>query len=255
MFIFGEGIGGGARMDAMANDGAAAGGAPEAPKPAEQPAQAPATPSEQQPEVPEQTGPEPVQYAETGNPSLDYVLQYVGNMGIGSDHPAMQAAVNGDFDLLGVELAKADAKGAENILAMAKRTYEDMVSQTKARNTELKNKVHTIAGGEEQWQEVSAWAADNASEDERSAINTLFEQGGVAAEIAASYLVSQYRGATGTQFEGKPAVQQAAATPTPKNEPLTNAQFAAEASKLYRQYGNSYSNTPEYRALAARIKR
>ena len=263
MSMFNDGFGGGAPMDEANTDGVQGGGAP---APAPVAAQAAPTNDAQPQAVPtpapeenasqeaKQEGPAPVQYAETGDPTLDYVLGYVGSLGMDAEHPAIQAAANGEFDLLGVELAKADAKGAENILAMVKRTYENYTKQAEEKSHQLKEKVLGIVGGEEQWQGIQTWAAENATQDERDTINQLFQQGGFAAEMAATYLASQYRGATGTAYEGKPAASPAAAQPAPATGKLSNVEFAQAAQKLYQQYGNAYTNTSEYRALAARMR-
>lgn len=249
-----DGYGGFPLMNEVAGDGMPA-GAPAAP--VEPPVAAPAPTVPVEPNVPQEPPTEtvePVQYEETGDPALDYVLNFVGSLGISTEHPAMQAAINGEFDLLGIELAKSDAKGAANILALAQKSYDKYQSEAKAQDDALAEKLQTIAGGPEQWEEVATWARDNATPEERETLNDLFGKGGKFAEIAAAYLTSSYRGATGTQFEGMPAASPAAAAPAPSNEQLSNIEFSREAQKLYRKYGNAYNTTPEYKALANRLR-
>lgn len=269
MLNFASEVGKGSKVfeEAGADGAQGGGGAPSIPAPQAQPAPtqpeqpAPKAPQPSEPNAPQEAptgdteGPTPVAYEETGDPALDYVLGYVGNMGLTPEHPAMQAAMNGEFDLLGVELAKADAKGAANILALAQKSYENYAKQSQEEATKTQAKVFAIAGGPEQWAEVAGWASDNASEEERTAINTLFEQGGVAAEIAAKYVTDMYREASGTAFEGAPAANvKAPAAPASSAEPITRQEFAAQAQKLYNKYGDAYVQRPEYRNLAARLQ-
>jgi len=250
-------------FDAAGDEGAAGGGgaAPAAPAAAPAPAPAPvkeATPTQPtaQPE-PTPQEPEKAEYEPTGDPTLDYVLGYIGEQGFGQDHPAVQAAFNGDFALLEVELAKKGAPGADKILAMAQRSYEQAQGQQKERDAATGQALVEVAGSLEQWESVVGWARENADDSEKEAINGLLQQGGLQAKIAARYLVEAYKVSQGTSFEGKPAVAAGAAPAQApaSNAPLTRAQFATEAEKLYRQFGDAYQQRPEYQQLVSRRAR
>jgi len=241
----------------------AGGGAPAAPAtppadpaPAQQPKQEPA-PKEEPKQEPANEGPEQVQYAETGDATLDYVLGYIGSYGLGPDHPAVKAAQNGEFDQLEIELAKADAKGYDKVLNLARKSYDSFASQQQEAAQQTQQILHDTVGGEEQWGEIQQWAAANAEPEEKEVINKLLGEGGLSARIAAQFLQSAYRDATGTEFKGKAA----AADPAPArqagegNGPITRRELAAEAQKLHAKYGDAYQQSPEYKALARRLKR
>ena len=253
----------------MAEAGEAEGGGAPAPscqpefKPAAQPAPQPAP--QPQPEgkgagsdkTPADDKPEPVQYAETGDATLDYVLGYVGSYGLGPDHPAIKAAQAGEFAQLEVELAKLDAKGYDKVLDLARRSYDGYSTKEQEKSKQTAETLHQIAGGEEQWAEVQSWAAENAEPEEKEVINHLLSQGGFGARVAGQFLTAAYRESTGTEFKGKPAASQDVA-PKPAqqaNTPITRRELAAEGQKLYRKYGNDYMKSQEYQALAKRLAR
>ena len=195
-----------------------------------------------------------VKYEPTGDAGLDYALAYVGELGMGPDHPAVIAAGQGQFDLLEVELAKADAKGAAGVINLAKKAYESFVAKDQASKAELAERIYGIAGGEEQWKNVASWAQQNATEEERTVINSLLEQGGAATALAANYLTTMYRAATGTAYVGKEAAApDAAAAPAKETGPVSRIELAAKAQELYKKYGDSYVNSSEYQSFLRRL--
>src|SRR5690554_228467 len=234
--------------------GEAGGGAPAAaPAPAPAPTPAPAPAPAQEPAQEPAAAP---QFEPTGDPTLDYVLGYIGEQGIDYDSPAFQAALSGDFAQLEIELLKKGAPGADKILALAQREWEREVQAQQQAADALAAELQQIAGGEQEWEEVVGWARDNATQEEKDAINGLLEQGGLAAKIAGEYLVNAFRGASGTSYEGRPAAQASAAEPAQAaTGPLSRKDFAREAEKLYRQFGEGYQQTPDYQRLAARRAR
>ncbi len=239
----------------------AGGGAPAAPAPAPAPAPSPTPAPTPAPEPAPQEEPSPgeseaVQYEPTGDPTLDYVLGYIGEQGLDYDNPAVQAALSGDFAQLEVELLKKGAVGADKIIALAQRSFEQFQEQETARNAETGQALIEIAGGEEQWEEVVTWARENAEPEEKEEINALLQKGGISAKIAAQFLVTSFRASQGTEFEGKPAASPSAAAPASSpTGPISRVEFAKESEKLYRQFGNDYQSRPEYRALAQRVRR
>lgn len=229
-----------------------------APAPAPTPAPAPAAPAPTPTEPEQEPGGEHevIGYEPTGDPTLDYVLGYLGENGLDYDNPAVQAALTGDFAQLEVELLKKGAVGADKIIALAQRSYEQHVESENARNAETGQSLIEIAGGEEQWEEVVGWARENAEPEEKEEINALLQKGGISAKIAAQFLVTSFRASQGTEFEGTPAASPSAAAPASSpNGPISRVEFAKESEKLYRQFGNEYQSRPEYRALAQRVQR
>lgn len=239
------------------------GGGGVAPAPAAAPAPAPApAPAQEAPKQPAQESqqeaptaePEKITYDPTGDASLDYVLDYIGGHGLGEDHPAVQAAFKGDFAQLEVELLRKDAKGADKILQLAQRSYEDFQKETEQKETELAASLAEVAGSPEQWEEVVNWTRANAEDDEREVINELLSQGGLQAKIAGRYLVEAFKASSGTTYEAKPAAGDNATQPVQSNAPLSRVEFARESEKLFRKHGDAYNQTPEYQALVRRRK-
>lgn len=252
-----EGTAGGAAPAAAPAVPAAPAPAPATPAPAPAPTPTPTpAPAPAEPEQEPESEHEVVGYEPTGDPTLDYVLSYLGENGLDYDNPAVQAALTGDFAQLEVELLKKGAVGADKIIALAQRSYEQYVEAEQARNAETGQALIEIAGGAEQWEEVVAWARENAEPEEKEEINALLQKGGISAKIAAQFLVTSFRATQGTEFEGRPAASPSAAAPASSPAgPISRVEFARESEKLYRQFGNDYQNRPEYRALAQRVQR
>ena len=196
-----------------------------------------------------------IQYDETGDPGLDMALEFIGNLGIGPDHPAMVKAGEGDFSALGEALkAMGDkAKGYEKYLKLGEKAYKDKSESTKAQRAKDTAMIHGVVGGEEQWKAISKWAGENAEPAEREAVNTALRAGGMAAKAMALYLSTLYSKAKGTQVNPAAVKAPGAAGTAPSvGAPLSPAQYQAEIAKLSQQHGPAMIRTPEYKALVAR---
>lgn len=206
--------------------------------------------------------PEEIVYEETGDPKLDVALAFFGKAGLDADHPAIKAAVTGDFSLLAAYLESKGIAGWQSHLNLAKESHAKFTADKAAGEQAI---VQAVTGAlekagytNEQWGEVIQFVRENAEEGEIAAINQML-QNPFTAKIAVGYLTGLH--AEATQKEVTPARQairedagQRQGNPA-QNTPLTRAQFAQEAEKLAKQYGGSaYMSTPEYRALRARVK-
>lgn len=222
-----------------------------APAPAPAPAPAAAT---VEPTKTDAGKPEPYEYEKTNNPNVDYALGIIGKAGFGLDHPASQAALNGDFSLLQHALVAAGVPGAPELVGMLEKAHAQEVEDDKATSLSIVKDLHEIFGGEEQWKAVREWAGSNAEPEEKATINTLLGDPKTH-KIAAHYLSAMYN-ASGGEREAPANVAKAdavASAPAPGNTPLTRAQFSQEAAKLYKTHGDNYTNTPEYAALGRRL--
>lgn len=198
-----------------------------------------------------------VQFDATGDPGLDVALGFMGKLGLSAEHPAMAAAINGDFGMLKATLATMGDKsrGWEQMVALG----EDAFARQAAKATELATKttaaVHSIAGGEAQWNAVQSWAKDNASPEEKAEINKLFDSGIFGARAAALLLTDKYRTATGTVVQPGNALRPGASTtPTDSNARLSAPEYAAAVRVLHQKMGNAMDASPEYAALRARLR-
>lgn len=229
--------------------------APEAEKPADKPA------AKQEPAKKEE-GTE-IQYEPTGDAKLDVALAFFGRAGLAADHPAIKAAVDGDFSLLSAELEAKGIAGWQSHIALAKESHEKF----KAGREEAEGKIVTAVVGalekagysNEQWGEAIGWARENAEPDELAALNQMLSTP-FGAKAAVAYLTNLHRDASGVEYAPqKGAVKEDAgarqAAPANDQTPLTRAEFAREAEKLAKKFGsNEYMSSPEYKALRSRIR-
>lgn len=202
--------------------------------------------------------PAAVTYESTGNTNADYALAQIGNAGIGPDHPAALAALEGDFSLLKHALAAAGVPGSDHLIAMLEKAAIDASEADDAVAAKIVEDVHGMAGSKEHWDTVMAWGRDNADPAEKEALNKLFADTATH-KIAAGYLLSAYDRAGGPKDPAATVVNKdgaAAATGARgANEPLNRVQFAAEAKLLREKMGDAYIQSPEYQALGRRLVR
>lgn len=200
-----------------------------------------------------------ITYEPTGDAGLDVALQFVGRLGVGMDDPAMMATADGDFSLIKAKLATMGDKavGWEQMVALAEQAHGRHVETTTARNTAIASAVSGVLG--EGQAEILAWASQNADDAERADINAMLRASPTQARAAANILLQAYQAAGGTVVSPASATSgsaSAGAAPSQSDTgPMTNKMFATESAKLHRQYGNAYTQTPEYRGLLARLGR
>lgn len=196
-----------------------------------------------------------VQYNETGDTGLDMALEFVGNLGIGPEDPAMVKAGQGDFSALAEKLKGLGdkAKGFEKFLKLAEKALNDQASATKAQRQKDTEALYKVVGGEKEWQAISKWAGTNAEPAERENINKALAAGGMQAKAMALYLSTLYSKAAGTTVNPAAVVVPGAAPAVPSvGAPLSPAQYQNEIAKLSMVHGPGMIRTPEYKALVAR---
>lgn len=194
-----------------------------------------------------------VEYEPTGNVGLDLALKFVGERGLGAEHPAMVAARAGDFGILTATLAQmgTKAQGYEAMVALAKQAFEQTSATNAARAAKDLETVHKIVGGAENWSAIKTWAGATADADEKAAINAALAAGGVQATMAASYLAGLYSRATGIPKEGKPAVgdSRSAAAGTGA---LSPTEYTEAVKELARTSRVPLDSNPKYQELRSR---
>lgn len=198
----------------------------------------------------------PVEYEVTGDPGLDFALTFVGKRGLGPEHPAMQAATNGDFAPLKAALAAMgkDAEGFEHVLGLAERAYQEQTTKHKERQAKDAEAIHNIVGGEENWKAVREWAK-NATEDspeERQMVSAALQAGGVQAKAMAMYLHSLYKRSPGATQSPAQVTAAAASGKPAADKPVTAMEFSQQSAQMRFRLGVDFEKSPEYKALAAR---
>lgn len=243
-------------MEEAGAEGAPAGGAVAAP------AAAPANASTTDPKENAAPAAEPakpaVSYESTGNSNADYALGQIAAAGIGPDHPAAKAAMEGNFTLLKHALAAANVPGGDHLVDMLFDAATSAADAEEAFNQQVTADVHALAGSKEHWDTVMEWGRANADEGEKEALNELFGNPKTH-KIAAGYLLSMYDRAGGEREAAAPVVNADGAAARAGRQaaqtPLTRAEFAKEAKLLRDKMGDQYVMSAEYQALGARLQR
>jgi hypothetical protein len=185
-------------------------------------------------------------------------LGYIGKRGFGQGHPAVQAAMEGNFSLLRAELAGMGdrAQGYEAYVALAEKAYQDTVKQHEANEAEAVKAVLSVVGSPDQWAAIHAWAKANADDKEREEINSMLGGTPRQAKAAAVYLKDLYERANGTVVEPERAVKPTAGGGgyQPGNGgPITSAaEYSKAVNELHKKLGHRMEGSPEYEQLKQR---
>lgn len=196
-----------------------------------------------------------VEYEKTGDVSLDMALDFVGKAGIGVEHPAMQAAANGDFSILKATLAAKNVPGWEQFVALGESAYTRQQEQATAKAAALRETVYKEAGGQAEWNNVQAWASNNATPEEKAQINALLNQGGLAAKGAVKYLVDAYSRANNVVVNPQDPTANAGrggGAPSGDQGPLTAKAYAEAVQVLNFKLGGRLEGSKEYADLQRR---
>jgi hypothetical protein len=198
-----------------------------------------------------------VEYEATGDPGLDLALAFVGNLGIGTDHPAMKAAMAGDYTLIEYTLAQMGdkAKGWENHVALAKAADAKAAEGREATATATKAACEKAAGGAQAWTDIQKWAAENADAEEKAAINQLFDSGPVGARLVATALKVMFAQAKGTVITPADPTRGVSGTNANTNAALSPREYHAEIQSLKQRLGRGFETSDEYAALGRRLRR
>ena len=189
-------------------------------------------------------------YDSTGDAGLDYALNFVGKLGYGDTHPAIIAAQKGDFSLIRAELATKGVAGSDAVLALAEQAYTRFAAEDAKKAEELAGFAAQAAGSAENWAVVRAWAAQEATPQEKAQVNAALSQGGLVAHGVISQLVALYQQKhTLPKDAAAVAKPGAAGTAAASNEPMTAKAYAQAVEALRQKLGNRTEDSPEYAAL------
>ena len=189
-------------------------------------------------------------YDPTGDAGLDYALNFVGKLGYGDAHPAVIAAQKGDFSLIRAELATKGVAGGDAVLALAEQAYARFTAEDAKKSEELSSFAAQAAGSADNWAVVRAWAAQEATPQEKAQVNAALSQGGLVAQGVIGQLISLYQQKhTLPKDAAAVAKPGEAGTAAPSNEPMTAKAYAQAVEALRQKLGNRAEGSPEYSAL------
>jgi len=213
-------------------------------------------PAAAQPPAPNPDTSNEFSYDPTGDAGLDYALNFVGKLGYGDTHPAIIAAQNGDFSLIRAELATKGVAGSDAVLALAEQAYTRFAAEDAKKSEELAGFAAQAAGSAENWAVVRAWAAQEATPQEKAQVNAALSQGGLVARGVISQLVALYQQKhTLPKDAADVARPGAVGTAAPSNEPMTAKAYAQAVEALRQKLGNRTEDSPEYAALQSQRPR
>lgn len=148
-------------------------------------------------------------YAETGNRALDVSLRILGRAGVSPDSFEMQSARRGDFKPLRAVLTHMGAEDGDFAVDLMEQAYQDFQSKESMEKQNLHKEFHTIAGGEQEWNDTLKWIDANATDEESSELVDALEAGGHAARMAAKYMALMFHTFGGQeQSQEQPQEQQ-----------------------------------------------
>ena len=191
---------------------------------------------------------EPFQYEPTGDAGLDYALDFIGKLGYSDAHPAVRAAITGDFSLIRAELSTRGVQGADAVVKLAEDAHARFSAKEAEQAQVLQSYAHEAAGGEQNWEVVRAWASKEATPAEKADVNAALAKGGMVAKAMIRELVHLYKQSNTLPQDGK-AVSKTAGTPASDTTPLTAQAYAQAVDELYRKLGPGAANSSEYAQL------
>ena len=207
-------------------------------------------PAAAQPPAPNPDTSNEFSYDPTGDAGLDYALNFVGKLGYGDTHPAIIAAQKGDFSLIRAELATKGVAGSDAVLALAEQAYTRFAAEDAKKSEELAGFAAQAAGSAENWAVVRAWAAQEATPQEKAQVNAALAQGGLVAQGVISQLVNLYQQKhTLPKDAADVAKPGEAGTAALSNEPMTAKAYAQAVEALRQKLGNRTEGSTEYAAL------
>lgn len=195
-----------------------------------------------------------ITYPKTGDVGMDTALEWIGKLGIGMDHPAMQATLDGDFSLIRAHLATLGDKaaGAEQMCNLAEEANTRFVERANAAAAAISTAVSGVLG--EGQKDILAWASQNATADEKRSINAMLAADPVQARAAATILLNAYQAASGTVVEPASAITATTGdAPAQSLTRISRSEFARETNKLHAKYGAGYNQSTEYATLLRRL--
>lgn len=223
--------------------------------PTEQPAPGPLQLGETKPAA-VAPDPAPVAYAPTGDPAIDLGLDFIGNLGLGRDNPAVQAAEGGDFGPIEKLLGDMGerAKGYEKVLRVFEAAYNRTRADVTAKAEQQKQALYEAAGGEDSWKALKDWAVKEAEPAELESINAVLRSGGLAATLVVKALAGIREGATQAQAALPAAIlTPGAAAKQAGSGQLAMPEYLKQVRALHAEMGPAMNHSPQYKALQARL--
>jgi hypothetical protein len=192
----------------------------------------------------------------SGDPAVDIAFKFLAQNGIVPGSAAWEAAQKGEFGLVKAAFAEKGVKGGADYVAILEDKAQKGAAAAKEAREQLTAIVHDAAGGKEAWESIKTWVGDVATEPELKAVNAALKADPFTAKIMVEGLRARHARATG-QAEDTTASQ--VQLPMARGgagasgvQPLSLAEYRAEAQKLQQQLGVRFESSPEFATLRSR---
>lgn len=194
----------------------------------------------------------------SGDPATDLAFKFLASNGITPGTAAWDAAQKGEFGVVKAALAEKGVKGGAEYVAILEDKASKAADSAKAKQAQVQAAVHEAVGGQESWNTIKAWVADNADDHELEAVNAALKGSPFMAKVMAEGLKARFERATGTADSGGEGQQRFTQMPASRasgdapSKTLTAAQYQAEVAKLRQSLGTRMESSPEFAAVRAR---
>ncbi len=149
---------------------------------------------------------------------------------------------------------------ASLIVDNIKSIHTERLEAANQRDTEIFNQAKELLSdvssdpeqtGESIWKELATWSKDNISNENRTEINKLLAQGGLAAKLAVQELTTAFKESLGTTEFQEAALLDGDSKAISNNQDISKNEYNLELNKLLDS-GHNYDESREVAALRVR---
>ena len=175
-------------------------------------------------------------WGDTGNEVGNSVLGMLQESGI---EPADAKALLFDAvqagDVSKIDRAALEAKVGKNAANIIMSGTETFIKENASNTAAIISDVHKTAGGEDNWNKVSEWAAANVSKEDLAEYAPMIDKGGAAARFAVNEIMASYN-ADAKNSTIQPATPRAEATSVspPAVVGTSRREYVAALEKAHR---------------------
>lgn len=192
------------------------------------------------------------EFEKTGNINVDFAAEKIKEIGVSNN--AIEAAYNGEFDLLKAELAVKGQAGTDQLINLLEKGYKELTEEHQKKIDTANEVISSVFNDVEYQGKVFDWAKANADETEKQVLNELLDSfDPFKSKIAAIALKQLYDNANGKIQEPASAFNPNEARVKSGVEPLSEREFAEKVRELEKRIGGSkVYGSHEYELLKQR---
>jgi len=178
-------------------------------------------------------------WGSTGHEGADAALGLLQNAGVTPEEAkAMLFDAVSEGDLSKVDWKAVEAKIGADKTKLVKIGAEGFLRDTATRNTQIIKDISVVAGSEENWKTVAAWAKTNLDGDQLAEWRGMIDVGGAQARFAAGEIVAAFNADTNNSTldtSGGNPEEKGDNTPGKTGEAVDRKEYAEKMAKLYQR--------------------